>query len=369
MCGMGIITSPENTLISAMSSKQAQVKLRHCVGSLGTVFKNALKKEPRLLAYLSSYQYSYMKKGLVQIMYDYDVTITYQDDCPDSLDDIVVDSGEWDATTILEKGNPKPIQLVTLDMNKVASKLSEQMSKLLSYYEGINGWNTQSSSFDKLTDMTLCKIGYNYMLPLPELRQYQGKAIFAAKNIWKKILGRAKVPQFVKPFLALSYITQECCYDQRAFDEVESNPKKTPSDPIPHLAYGPLVELRGICSGLAWAFKTLMDEANIECICVSGFLKEDLKTGHMWNLVKLDGQYYHVDPTWGIKDDGVYISGLLQPDSMMKITHIWELSDYPTARGMRFDYDFIEDFLVENGNDFLDDGANEKYFFPEEIID
>ena len=167
----------------------------------------------------------------------------------------------------------------------------------------------------------------------------------------------------------MSYITQECCYDQRAFDEVESNPEKTPSDPIPHLAYGPLVEFRGICSGLAWAFKTLMDEANIECICVSGFLKEDLKTGHMWNLVKLDGQYYHVDPTWGIKDDGVYISGLLQPDSMMKITHIWELSDYPTARGMRFDYDFIEDFLVENGNDFLDDGANEKYFFPEEIID
>ena len=34
MCGMGIITSPEDTLISAMSSKQAQVKLQHRVGSL-----------------------------------------------------------------------------------------------------------------------------------------------------------------------------------------------------------------------------------------------------------------------------------------------------------------------------------------------
>ena len=268
---MGIITSPEDTLISAMSSKQGQVRLQHCVGSLDTVFKNALKKDPRLLAYLASYQYSYMKKGLVQIMYDYDVTITYQDDCPDSLDDIVVDSGDWDATTILEKGNPKPIQLVTADPGKIGTKLSEQMGKLLSSYEGINGWSTQTSSFDKLTEMNLCNIGYNYMVPLPELRQYQGKAIFAAKNIWKKILGRAKVPQFVKPFLALSYITQECCYDQRAFDEVESNPGKTPSDPIPHLAYGPLVELRGICSGLAWAFKTLMDEANVECICVSGF--------------------------------------------------------------------------------------------------
>ena len=31
---MGIITSSEYILISAMSSKQAQVKLQHCVGSL-----------------------------------------------------------------------------------------------------------------------------------------------------------------------------------------------------------------------------------------------------------------------------------------------------------------------------------------------
>ena len=34
MCGMGIITSSEDILISAMSSKQAQLKLQHCVGSL-----------------------------------------------------------------------------------------------------------------------------------------------------------------------------------------------------------------------------------------------------------------------------------------------------------------------------------------------
>lgn len=366
---MGIISSPEDTLISAMASKQGQVRLRHCIGALDTVFKNALKKEPRLLAYLSGYQYSYMKKGLVQIIYDYDVTITYQDKCPDSLNDIVVDSGDWDASTILEKGSPKQIQLVTANPSVIGTKLSEQMGKLLSSYEGINGWSTQTSSFNKISEMTLCNIGYNYMVPLPELRRLQGKAIFSAKTIWKKILGRAKVPQFVKPFLALSYLTQECCYDQRAFDEVESNPEKSPSDPIPHLAYGPLVELRGICSGLAWAFKILMDEAKVECTCISGFLKEDLKTGHMWNLVKLDGQYYHVDPTWGIKDDGVFISGLLQPDSMMKTTHVWKTSDYPQARGMRFDYDYIEDFLAENGNDYLDDGANEKYFFPDEIVD
>lgn len=352
-----------------MTSKQGQVRLQHCVGSLDAVFKKAIKKDPRLLAYLSTYQYSYIKKGLVQILYDYDVTITYQDKCPDSVDEIILDSGDWDASTILEKGNPKSFQLVTTDPGVIGTKLTEQTGRLLSSYEGIIGWSTQTSTFDKLTEMVLCNIRYSYMVSIPELRQLQGKAIFAAKNTWRKILGRAKVPQFVKPFLALSYLTQECCYDQRAFDEVESDPERIPSDPIPHLAYGPLVEHRGICSGLAWAFKTLMDEANIECICISGFLKEDLKTRHIWNLVKLDGQYYHVDPTWGIKDVGVFISALLQPDSMMKISHIWENSDYPQARGIRFDYDYIEDYLAENGNDFIDEGADEKYFFPDEIVD
>ena len=52
----------------------------------------------------------------------------------------------------------------------------------------------------------------------------------------------------------------------------------------------------------------------------------------------------------------------MQSDSMMKSTHIWKTIQYPQARGVRFDYDFIEDFLAEKGNDFLVDGAEEKFF-------
>ncbi len=361
--------NPEDALITAMTLKQGQVRLEHCVGSVENIFKNALKKEPRLLTFLSGYQYTYMKKGLVQILYDYDITITYRNESPDSLDDVVVDTGSWDASDILEKGSPKSVQMVTADWEAIGTKLTEKLNKMLSMYEGIHGWKAESYCFEGISEMQVCTIGYEYVVPMQALRQYQGKAIFAAKNIWRKILGRAKVPQFVKPFLAYSYLTQECCYDQRAYDELESNPKKIPSDPVPNLAYGPLVESRGICGGLAWAFKTLMDEANVECICVVGYLKERSDIGHMWNMVKLDGQYYHVDPTWGIKDSGVLIEAFMQPDTMMRASHQWDEADYPKARGMRFGYDYIEDFLVDNGNDFLDDGADEKYFFPDEIID
>ena len=324
---MGLFTPPEDLLISAMTSKQPQVRLEHCIGSIEGIFKNALKKERRLLAFLSSYEANYLKKGLVQLSYDYDVTIQYQEPSPSSINDVIVDNGDWDATTLLKKGVPQELTLITSDIGSISKKLTSIMDTLLSSYEGIHGWQTSSYSFDKLSTDTVCTISYAYIVPQQQLRQLEGKAAFAAKNI------------------------------------------SLPSDPIPHLAYGPLVEKRGICGGFAWAFKTLMDEANIECLCVSGFLKEDLKTGHMWNLVKIDGQFYHVDPTWGIKDDGVFISGLMQPDSMMKGTHLWDTEKYPAARGIRFDYDYVEDFLAENGNTFLDDGANETYFFPDKIVD
>ncbi len=363
---MALFTSREDQLIQAITNQNPQIRFQRCVSTAEHMIKNALRKEPRLLAYLDGYEYSYVANGLSR---DYDLILKYRPDCPAALTDVTLDTGSWDIRSIVTKGKPQDVLLVTKDPNTVSSKFSGIMMFLLSKYEGIHGWNLNSWSFEKLSDYSLVRVTYSYMMPLPQLRQYQAKASFAAKTIWRNILGKATVPQFVKPFLALSYIAQESTYDQHCYDELEGSPQQLPTDPIPHLAYGPLVEGRGICGGLAWAFKQLMDEARIECICVSGYLKEDTKLGHMWTMVKLDNQYYHVDPTMGSKDDGVFIGGLMQPDAVMRTTHIWEESDYPKARGTRFDYDFIEDYLVENGTDFIDAGANEMYFFPDKIVE
>ena len=362
-------SSPEDTLLAALSSKQQQVSLQRCIGSLEGIIKNVIKKDPRVLGILGGYQATYMKNGMVQIFYDYEVTITYRDGSPDSLDDIIVDSGSWDPVSLLTPGSPKDAIVITDDSEAVYGKMGNVMSKLLSSYEGIRGFSQSTVQFNELSPKAACVISYSYLLDIPRLRQYQSRAMMAGRNIWKKILGRSRVPDFVKPYLAYSYLTQECCYDQRAYDEVEGDPGRLPSDPIPHLAYGPLSEGRGICGGLALAFKCLMDLANIECICVAGYLKESNTVMHMWDLVKLDGLYYHVDPTWGIKDEGVFVSGLLQTDVMMKATHTWKETDYPAAKGTRFDYDYIEEYLADHGDDMIADGAEEKYIFPEQIID
>ena len=41
-------------------------------------------------------------------------------------------------------------------------------------------------------------------------------------------------------------------------------------------------------------------------------------SGHTWNLVKLDGEWYHIDPTWDDSDDQHFYFGVT--DEMMLLT-------------------------------------------------
>ena len=59
--------------------------------------------------------------------------------------------------------------------------------------------------------------------------------------------------------------------------------------------YGALVNRHAVCEGYARTFKLLCKYAGIECILITGDSKG---VGHMWNMVKLDNQWYHVDVTW-----------------------------------------------------------------------
>ncbi len=75
-----------------------------------------------------------------------------------------------------------------------------------------------------------------------------------------------------------------------------------------HNVYGSLKEKTCVCEGYAKAFKYIMDSLNIPCILVSGTATNTngQTESHMWNYVKLDGNWYGVDVTW---DDPIIIGG------------------------------------------------------------
>lgn len=68
-------------------------------------------------------------------------------------------------------------------------------------------------------------------------------------------------------------------------------------------ADGPLIYKTAICEGYSKAFMYFAQSAGIECVCAIGSAGG---VDHMWNMVKLDGQWYHVDVTWDdpVRSDG-----------------------------------------------------------------
>ena len=77
-----------------------------------------------------------------------------------------------------------------------------------------------------------------------------------------------------------------------------------------HEIIGALGNGVAVCEGMAKAVKILCDELNIWCIIALSEANPDkgIKYRHAWNVIRIDGQYYHLDVTFDnslSKDDTV----------------------------------------------------------------
>lgn len=74
---------------------------------------------------------------------------------------------------------------------------------------------------------------------------------------------------------------------------------------------GPIIYAKSVCEGYSKAFSYLCQSVGIECLCVSGTGYSSIGSGpHMWNMVKVNGSWYHIDLTW---DDPVRTDGKQAP--------------------------------------------------------
>jgi len=98
-----------------------------------------------------------------------------------------------------------------------------------------------------------------------------------------------------------------------------------------YTAYEALHDGTAVCQGYALLTYELLKEAGIQNMIVEGTADGEL---HAWNLVNLDGKWYHLDTTWDdpVPDQGndVQTAYYLLTDSQMKQDHKWTKT-YPAA--------------------------------------
>lgn len=121
------------------------------------------------------------------------------------------------------------------------------------------------------------------------------------------------------------YLALNCEYDMRLY-----------SGDMPLLsrtAYGALVNHTAVCSGYALAYQHLMEDAGIPCEYITGMTTSGY---HGWNIVQIDGAWYHVDVTWDdpitYREDFVRYDYFLKSDSSMSRDHLsWDASHACTS--------------------------------------
>ncbi len=103
--------------------------------------------------------------------------------------------------------------------------------------------------------------------------------------------------------------------------------------------YRLLTEGQGICQEISVAYSFLLLEAGVDATVVKGEREYD-GMGHQWSLVTIDGNNYHIDPTYGLgtegylyyfmmTDDKRYQEDSYNPDDFIPSTVYAQVYAYP----------------------------------------
>ena len=130
----------------------------------------------------------------------------------------------------------------------------------------------------------------NYSYTQDEATQY----ITELNNKINEILSQASfcVTDYEKELFFHDYICENVIYDMDTFGNVGASVHNT------------LINGRAVCEGYARAMQILLDKSGIYNYLIIGDGTADGETEpHMWNIVKLNNENYHLDVTWNDNDE------------------------------------------------------------------
>ena len=174
------------------------------------------------------------------------------------------------------------------------------------------------------------KISYggDYKIGITINRAYTQDEINEINNKVDKILSENvnnNMPPKEKIRVIHDYIIDHTEYDKLKYENKNDDTYKS------NTAYGVLIEGYGTCNGYADAMEIFLDKMNIINYKISN-------EEHIWNLVYLDGKWYHLDLTWDDPISDININRdtyfLISTKTLEKIndgTHTFDKNIYSEA--------------------------------------
>jgi hypothetical protein len=168
-----------------------------------------------------------------------------------------------------------------------------------------------------------CEITFKYKKTKEEMLMMKTKTEQKSAEIIKNII-KPDMNDYEKALAIHDYIVNNASYDKENYYR-GTIPAESYTD------YGVLIIGKAVCEGYAKALFRLLNSSGVKCLYVSGTANN---SPHAWNIVQLEGDYYHIDATW---DDPITADGsnVLRhdyfnvTDDVMMIDHSWDRSLYP----------------------------------------
>lgn len=178
----------------------------------------------------------------------------------------------------------------------------------------------------------ITRVSFVYSYEKAQAEQMKQEIDTAADSILSKITPSMGDYEIVK--LIHDSVIRDCIY-------LDNSDKNT--------IYGCLVKKQALCQGYSKAFTYLCSLAGIEAGEVLGVANEE----HMWNIVKMDGDYYHIDLTWDDPDKESYPDSVRYDYFCLTDERIRQLRtvtgsdfDLPAANGTKYQYYTYNDLVA-----------------------
>lgn len=188
---------------------------------------------------------------------------------------------------------------------------------------------------------------FNYLLSVDNRNKILNNIKNILTNLESKVLNKT---EYERELVIHNYITSNCVYDDAAVDN---------SDAKPHAynVYGALIQKTAVCEGYARAIQLVNNHFGIKTTVIFGTANGG---NHMWNLVRIDNEYYHLDATFNDSGNQNLYSYFNISEEILLRTHKFDKDLYSKISFPKAD-SMSQSYFANNNSLLCSDLSKEVY--------